>query len=350
MTDQTSMLEMLEKAENQRSARRNFIRLCGGAAAMTGGLSLLAACGGDNDDPAPTPTPSATPTPTPTATTAQVDIDVLSFALQLEYLEANYYNYAAFGTGIAAGLQTGTGTQGAVITGTGAGAARQVSFGDQIVAQYAREIAADELAHVTFLRSALGTAAPAQPSINLSGSASVTAPSGTVVGAFTAAARAAGVIGATDIFDPYANDENFLIGSYLLTDVGVSAYRGSARLITNKTFLEASAGILATESYHDAVIRSTLYARGIAAPTIFTNIQKISDSRDSLDGPSDLDQGIGTAATANLVPTDANGLVLGRTATQVLNVVYLNAAAGTSSGGFFPAGVNGNIRATVANT
>jgi hypothetical protein len=344
MSNQQELLEVLDLAENQRRARRNFIKACGGAAAMTGGLSLLAACDTNNgEEPDPDDGNIFNPTPTPPNTVT--DTAILNFALNLEYLEANYYAYATTGGGVPPLLRTGQGTQGEVLTGSGAGAARQVNFTDPIIAEYAREIAADEIAHVTFLRANLATAAVAQPTINLSGSASVTGPSGTLVGAFTQAARAAGVVGATDIFDPFLNDTNFLIGSYLLTDVGVSAYRGSARLIVNKTFLEASAGILATEAYHDAVIRSSLWSRGLAAPAILTQITQISNARDSLDGATDTDQDIGTATTANFVPTDANGLVLGRTANQVLNVVYLNAAAGTSSGGFFPAGVNGTIRA-----
>ncbi|MBM6578355.1 ferritin-like domain-containing protein [Sphingomonas sp. BT552] len=346
MNDKIDFLATIEKAEHQRMARRNFIRMCGGAAAMTGGLSLLSACGDDD-----TPDPVVTPTPAPTQAPV-TDADILNFALQLEYLEGNYYSYAVTGAGIPANLRTGTGFQSGVITGSGDGAARAVNFSDPVIAQYAREIAYDELAHITFLRTQLGSAAVAQPSINLSGSAAVVTPGGaTVPGAFTAAARAAGVIGANEIFDPFANDINFLIGSYLLTDVGVTAYRGSARLITNKTYLDASAGILATEAYHDGVIRSSLYALGLSAPatSIFDRIQRISDSRDALDGSTDTDQGIGTASEANLVPTDANGLVLGRTANQVLNVVFLNAAVGTQRGGFFPEGVNGNIRTTVAN-
>ena len=346
MSNETSFVEMIERAEHQRSARRNFIRLCGGAAMMTGGLSLLAACDEDNDF-TPTPQPSPTPTPAPTSGTV-TDPDVLNFALQLEYLEANYYAYATTGQGIAGNLQTGTGTQGAVIAGSGTGAARQVNFADPVLAQYAREIAADEIAHVTFLRTALGASAVAQPAINLSGSASVTTPGGTAVGAFTAAARAAGVVGPNDTFDPFANDESFLIGSYLLTDVGVTAYRGSARLISSKAFLEAAAGILATECYHDGVIRSSLWQRGLSAPTIYTRIKQISDARDGLDGASDTDQDIGDANTANLVPTNASGLVLGRTPQQVLNVVYLSRTA-VNAGGFFPAGVNGNVRTSGAN-
>jgi hypothetical protein len=348
MSDQIEFLDLMERAETQRRARRNFIRLCGGAAAMTGGLSLLAACDDDDDDD------TGTVTPTPTPTTSTIDTDVLNFALQLEYLEGNYYSYAVTGSGIPTSLQPGIGTQGAVVTGSGPGAARAVAFTDTVVQQFAREIAFDELAHITFLRTTLGSAAAAQPAINLSGSASVTIGSTTTVGAFTAAARAAGVIGANDIFDPFANDENFLIGSYLLTDVGVSAYRGSARLITNKTFLEASAGILSTEAYHDGVIRSELWRRGIVAPTlvngltIYDRIQRISDTRDSLDGTTDTDQSIGTAAVANFVPTNDGGLVLGRTAAQVLNVVYQNKAS-VSAGGFFPSGVNGSIRTSNAN-
>jgi len=61
---------------------------------------------------------------------------------------------------------------------------------------------------------------------------------------------------------------------------------------------------------------------------------------DSLDGPSDDDQGIGTAAVSGLVPTDANAIVYGRAPGQVLNVVYLNPNV-VRSGGFFLAGVNG---------
>jgi hypothetical protein len=343
MGDQIEFMELVERAEQQRLARRRFIRLCGGAAAMTGGLSLLSGCG-DDDDEGPAPTP----TPTPTPTNGVNDVDILNFALQLEYLEGAYYAYAVSGQGIDSNLLTGSGVQGAIVTGSGAGAARAVDFTDPVVREYAREIAADEVGHIVFLRQTLGSSSAAQPTINLSGSASIDIGGTTAVGSFTAAARAAGVVGANEIFDPFANDENFLIGSYLLTDVGVTAYRGSARLITNKAYLEATAGILATECYHDGVIRAELWRRGLTVPSIYTRISQISNARDSLDGPVETDQDIGTASAANLVPTDANGWVLGRTAPQVLNVVYQNRAAVTS-GGFFPNGVNGTIQKSAPN-
>ncbi|WP_277980651.1 ferritin-like domain-containing protein [Sphingomonas phyllosphaerae] len=336
MSDPIEFLDLMERAEQQRQARRGFIRLCGGAAAMTGGLALLSGCGDDNGGSSPTPSP------TPTPSGAITDVTVLNFALQLEYLEGAYYAYAVSGSGVDGALLTGMGTQGAVVTGSGAGAARAVDFSDDVVAEYAREIAADEIGHIRFLRETLGSARVAQPAINISGSAIVDVAGTTAVGAFTAAARAAGVIGAGDIFDPYANDESFLIGAYLLTDVGVSAYRGAAKLLTNKTYLEASAGILAAECYHDATIRAELWRRGLTVPSIYTRVSQISALRDSLDGAGETDQDIGTATAANVVPTDSDGLVLGRSAAQVLNVVFQSSAAVTG-GGFFPAGLNGTL-------
>ena len=274
------------------------------------------------------------------------DADVLNFALNLEYLEAQFYLYAVNGTGLAANLTaSGSGTAGGTVTG----GARVDFSGDPNVGAYAREIAADEQAHVQFLRSALGSAAVAMPNINISGDAT---------GPFTAAARAAGVVGATDTFNPYADPNSFLLGAFIFEDVGVTAYKGAAPLISNKTFLEAAAGILAVEAYHAAIVRTTLYAKGI--PALIDATEKISDARDALDGspaedairgigPDD-DQGIapsgsGNTLTSNIAPLNRNGLAYSRTTGQVLNIVYLNAAT-TSMGGFFPNGVNGSIRST----
>ena len=362
MADSEQLIEVLDSRVRRRDERREFFRAAFGMGAMAvGGAAALNFS---------------------TKANAQTitDADVLNFALNLEYLEAQFYAYAANGAGLAANLQTGvttTGAQGAVITGSGANQARQVQFTDAAVRAYAQEIAADELAHVAFLRTALGSAAVAQPVIDISGGLR---PDGTP-GAFTVAARAAGVIGNSAIFDPYSSDENFLLGAYIFEDVGVTAYKGASPLITNKTFLQAAAGILAVEAYHAAIVRATLYRKGIgtpatsttaaipAQPGLITAAQQISDARDLLDGTGsaalgqvdrsagrnsggDLDQGLtlttnGTTS-ANIVPTDSNGLPYSRTAGQVLNIVYLNlTSAATTMGGFFPAGVNGNIRASI---
>jgi len=92
-----------------------------------------------------------------------------------------------------------------------------------------------------------------------------------------------------------------------------------------------------------------LYAKGIATPSLRTSADAISDARDSLDGSTDLDQGISAIGTSsNIVPLDSNGLAFSRTTGQVLNIVYLNRMA-VDRGGFFPAGVNGNIKTSAAN-
>jgi hypothetical protein len=307
------LIEALDRRVERRNDRRDFFKSAFGAAAVAGiaGGAAIGLAGRAE------------------AQTAPSDADVLNFALNLEYLEAQFYSFAANGTGLAANLLTGVGTQGAVTGG------RKVNFTDPIVAAYAKEIAGDELAHVTFLRTQLGTAAISQPAIDID----VTATS-----AFSNAARAAGLIGAGEAFDVYANDNNFLLGAYIFEDVGVTAYKGGATLLTNKTYLEAAAGILAVEAYHAALVRTVLYRKGVETPALRTSADAISNARDSLDGTTDLDQGISPttvsgALVSNIVPLDANGIAFSRTVAQVHNIAYLTNAR-VMAGGFFPNGTN----------
>jgi len=252
------------------------------------------------------------------------DAAILNFALNLEYLEAEFYSQAAFGRGLDSSLTTGNGDRGPVVGG------REVQFKTPSIRKYATEIARDEIDHVRFLRSALGGAKVSRPKINIRHS-------------FTTAARAAGLIGPKQTFDPYANENNFLLAAFIFEDVGVTAYKGAAPLINNKTYLGAAAGILAVEAYHAAIIRTSLYEKGFQSQA-----RKISDARDSLDGGGDIDRGIGTKKRANLVPTDKNGLAYSRTPGEVLNVVYLTPKSRTQ-GGFYPDGVNGSLRRSDAN-
>lgn len=320
------IMNALDQRVMRREERRKFFKLSGGFAAGAVGGAVLGACSSGGGEAIAQNPPSG-----------DSDASVLNYALNLEYLEAQFYSFAAFGTGLANADLTGTGTQGAVIGG------RQVTFTDPVVRDYAREIANDEIAHVRFLRTALGGSAVAQPAIDVGG----TDPNG----AFSNAARAAGLVGPGQAFDPYANDENFLLGAFIFEDVGVTLYKGASPLINSKVFLEAAAGILAAEAYHAGLVRTVLYAKGIAAPSLRTSADAISNARDSLDGASDLDQGIsptgsGTTQASNIFPGDANAIAFSRTVQQGLNIVYLNPAAGVTQGGFFPAGMNGTIRST----
>ena len=242
------------------------------------------------------------------------DAAVLNFALNLEYLEAEYYIRAATGVGLQASDTSGTGFANSVVGG------RKVNFTTPAIQQYANEIANDELNHVRFLRSGLSGAAVGQPAIDLTNS-------------FIALGNLIGVSN----FDPFANETNFLLGSYVFEDVGVTAYHGAAALISNKQILTAAAGILAVEAYHAAEIRTLLFQAGAGATTV-----KISAVRASLSGAND-DQGvINSDGSANIVPTDSNSLAFTRTPRQVLNIVY--GAQGASSGLFFPRGLNGAVK------
>ena len=244
---------------------------------------------------------------------------VLNFALNLEYLEAEFYQYAAFGKGLNDKLTSGKGKKGGVKGG------RQVSFATPAIRKYAEEIATDELDHVDFLRKALGGAKVARPAINIQES-------------FTAAATAAGLIQPGQTFDPFANEDNFLLAAFVFEDVGVTAYKGAAPLITNKTYLEAAAGILAVEAYHAGIVRSVAVLQGPAGRRAGHLRRPRQPGRQATK-----DQGIGSAAgAANLVPTDKNGIAYSRSPGQVLNIVYLNPKSVTK-GGFFPHGVNGAV-------
>jgi Ferritin-like domain len=253
-----------------------------------------------------------------TDSTAISDSAILNFALNLEYLEAEFYSHAVYGYGLPSSLTYGKGQRGPVEGG------HAVPFRSSSIRQFATEIARDEKEHVAFLRSALGGSAVARPEINISS-------------AFTAAATAAGLIKKGQTFNVYANEDNFLLGAFIFEDVGVTAYKGAAPLISNKTYLGAAAGILAVEAYHAANIRTVLYNRDLAHAA-----NAISAARDSLDGPSHDDQGITLRNRANIVPADNNGLAFGRTPGQVLNIVYLTPRV-ANSGGFYPRGVNGQL-------
>ncbi|ROO27772.1 hypothetical protein SAOR_08075 [Salinisphaera orenii MK-B5] len=309
------------------SSRRRFLANTGMFSAGLVGSSLLAACSDDHDGVAIGQEDDAVVIDGPG------DQAVLNFALNLEYLEAEFYLRAVTGMGLGDDSIDGNGTPGDVVGG------RQVDFsGEPLIGRYAAEIAADERDHVQFLRGALGGGAVARPRIN-----------------FTDAFNAAGMAALGIEFDPFANPLNFLIGAFIFEDVGVSAYKGGAQFIRNRDFLTAAAGLLGVEAYHAGLVRTVLTARmdeTVAGNvTVEDVINMISGARDSLDGDDDIDQGISTTTVSlngndynatNIVPTDGNGLAFSRTPQQVHNIVYLTPEE-AGMGGFFPNGTNGTL-------
>ena len=251
------------------------------------------------------------------------DTDILNFALNLEYLEAQFYTLATTGKTIdQAGIGI-TGPNGAAGGSVTVKAGPMVPFSTPLLQQFAQELALNEQNHVTFLRSALGTSAVAMPNIDLMNS-------------FNALAQAAG-LGST--FDPFASETNFLLGAFIFEDVGVTAYHGAAGLISSSAYLDKAAGILAVEAYHAGSIRQRIFAAGAAVQAAAS---MIAAARASLDGTNNDDIGVGISnGAATIVDADSNAIAFSRTTTQVLKVVY---GGGATGGAFFPNGLNGNIK------
>jgi hypothetical protein len=252
-----------------------------------------------------------------------LDAKIMTFALNLEYMEAEYYTRGAYGHSLKEhGTDTG-GKPGEVRGG------HQVKFQTEWFKDHAEELAFNEAAHVAFYRKQLGSNAVDMPAIDFEGG-------------FTAAAQAAGIVRAGEVFDPFADEVSFFLGGMLFEDVGVTAYHGAAPLITSKEVLDAATGILAVEAYHMGMARHLILHSG-SKWTEAAN--KISEARDKLDGSDDLDQPLVMDGKANIVPNDKNGIAFKRTPRQVLNVVYLKADA--TKGGFYPQGMNGDFAGLV---
>ena len=257
--------------------RRSFLSTLGAATLATGVTASSMGCGDNGSVVLPSTTPSVA--------------DVLNFALNLEYLEANFYAYITTGAGLPAADQGGS-------PGSVSGGA-QVSFTNPIVASVANQLATHERQHVEFLRStiaAIGGTPIDQPTINL-------AANGTV-----------------------NSDATFLAAARQLEAVGVSAYIGGAQFLTSSAVaLTYAAQILDTESQHDGFLRELCIAFNVTSPAV-----------DSQDNPPSLSKIFDTGSTNGLNPV--------RTTSQVLQIVYAAVgSSGISKGGFFPNGLNGSI-------
>ena len=282
-----------------RSSRRGLIERAGLGAVAVGAM----AAGAGRFSPAQ-------------AQTADLDVAILNFALNLEYLEGEFYSFAAYGHGLGA-VAAKNGTPGGI-----KGGAKVPALVPQ-VAQLMNEIATDEGNHVAFLVGALGSSGVAEPAIDFTDT-------------FAALGAAIGLPG----FNPFHDQLSFLLGAYIFEDVGVTAYNGAAPLVTNKAYLGAAASILAVEAYHASTIRTLLYQFGGGVYT-----DRISALRAAASGAAD-DQGVlGTNNVVNIVPTDGNSLAFARTPQQVLKIVF---NGGQRAEGFFPKGVGGTFNSSVS--
>ncbi len=222
------------------------------------------------------------------------DVAVFNFALNLEYLEAEFYTKATTGmtiSQIGIGV-SGVGTEGPTLGGQKIGFGTNTDF----VGTIAQQIAKDEQDHVKLLRALLGSKAIGKPEINLDALGHVS-----TIGEFLAEARA-------------------------FEDVGVSAYGGAAPLIQSKSVLATAARIALAEGEHTGNVRLLVALNNVHTSPV--------DAQDIVPPPS---------GTLFFSVNSASGLTVIRTPSEVLAIVYANNAQGTKSGGFFPEGVNGTI-------
>jgi hypothetical protein len=298
--------QILAKLIDRGVSRRRFLVAGGATVAAT---TLIVGCGDDGN---------SNTGGGGGGTTALKDADYLNFALNLEYLEAEFYLRAATGTGLSSS-DTGNST-----SKTSGGS--QVPGLNSLQSQYINEIAQNELDHVRFLRNALGSSAVVAPAIDLTNS-------------FNALASAAG-LGSS--FNPFASYGNYLIGAFIFEDVGVTAYHGAAKLLTSKSNLTAAAEIHAVEAYHAASIRAQIV---LAGSTAISTANAVENVRSMLGGGNET-----TLSATGIVAADStNSIGFERTTDQVLHIVYgTGGGAGVKSGTFFPSGLNGNISVTQA--
>lgn len=268
--------EIIETLEKRNTNRRNFVQKLGMAGVAAGVISALT--------PSQLEADPATPT----------DSDILNFALNLEFLEAEFYTMATMGMTIAqlGIINYGSGTTGGATTG-----GAQVSFTDSYTKRIAEELGANEREHVALLQNTLAGmgGSVAKPAINL---------------------NALGF--------GFGSQADFLKLARIFEDIGVTAYGGAAGLITSKAVLGAAARILAVEAEHAGAIRLLIAQQGITVTAL--------DTADVVPPPGGV----------QFFSTDTTALTQTRTPGQVLYLAYGGSASATS-GGFFPAGVNGNL-------
>lgn len=236
-------------------------------------------------------------------TSGPTDFDILNFALNLEYLEAEFYTMATSGLTIDKFEYAITGSGYAGTAGATTGGAK-VAFTDSNVFDLALELADDERTHVALLQgaiSSLGGTPINKPAINL---------------------NALGI--------GYASQAQFLTLARAFEEIGVTAYGGAAPLISSKTVLGVAARILAAEAEHVGYIRSAIVQHHVTVTAL-----------DPVDIVTPQSSG-NSYFTPQFFSLNSSALSAVRTPAQVLLLAF-GGAAGQTSGGFFPSGVNGNI-------
>ena len=299
--DPAAMVEMEKKnAAGRALDRRRFIAALGftGAAA---GAGLMSGCSTSNSVAVSTPTTSA-------------QTDVLNFVLNIKFLLATFYSFVTQGADLTGSAVTGSG----VVTNA---PAAKLTFATQQITDLFNEIYYDEKNHVTTLYSLLGSGVVSRPAINLAAFGSITAT-------------------------------NAIAIARLLEDVSVTAYAGAITGLSTSD-VTITSQVLGTDGFHSGALRLL----SIQNPTLATYIK--ADSLDvapvdsnsatvSAAGPTAAGAFFATAGATTSNASTPAGFAFIRSTSQALAILFggpgTPAGPGTTSGGFFPSGVNGNIK------
>ena len=266
------------------------------------------------------------------------DPAVYNFALNLEYLEAEFYRRGVDGQGLPSELIGPN--PGAVLGG------RRVQFRTPWIAEMFAEITEDETNHVRFIRQTISSS----PLIEINRP---------VIDLQTSFRMLGSQAGLGPNFDPFADEESYILGAFIFEDVGVTAYAGGSDLIADDDSIEAAAGILAIEAYHAGAIRATIaemdprmiaaadgIARARGAAESPNNQRPNRTTVNTVPGPKEQLISAGEVFPGEIVisPTDPQGRSFPRPPQDVLNIVFMNPDKEARRGGFFPDGVQGVVR------
>ena len=196
----------------QPATRRKFLRLLGVGGSIVLLPSVFAACSDDDPTGVQSPPPPPPP-PTPVSAIAldlRTDVGIVSFAFVLEQLEAAFY----------------TAVVGAANFGTLFNASEQEILTD---------IRNHEVVHREFFRAALAGTPIASQSV---------------------------AINATTLATILSSRANILNAARRFEDLGVAAYNGAGKYLTNVGNLLVAGKIVSVEARHAAVIRDLLAPSG----------------------------------------------------------------------------------------
>lgn len=253
--------------------------------------------------------------------------DVLNFALNFEYLEAEFYSYGFNGASLATNISNKVFAGGTlVVTPTNQTTNNPTVTLTGLQLAVVEGLALDELNHISFLQQAIANTLGGTPinETNIDYSAGGTIPAITTAAAYFTAARQ-------------------------FTALGNSAYAGAAAdLISNPSILQGAAQILGAEAQHLGAVNYVCTTLGVTPAT--------DGMIDAQDVPPN---GTAHLFTITAIPSPVTATAappavgISRTPQQVLGVAYgvstpttTTPTAGVTKGGFFPKGVSGNIVST----